>query len=98
MSEIYFIDIDETICEYDGPRHYPDAKPILKNIAKVNKLYDDGNSIVMWTARGSTTGIDWGSVTMAQLDEWGVKYHELRLDKPYYDKIIDDKTVLMEEV
>ena len=43
---IIYVDIDETICEYDGVREYPLAKPIEKNIDKINRLYDSGNTIV----------------------------------------------------
>lgn len=93
---IIYIDIDETICTNDEDRDYSKAKPINENIAKANKLYDEGNSIVYWTARGAVTGIDWRSVTEKQFDEWGVKYHELRLDKPAFDLFIDDKVLNVE--
>jgi hypothetical protein len=74
------------------------AKPIKKNIEKINKLYDEGNTIVYWTARGSRTNINWYDLTNAQLDEWGAKHHELRVDKPYYDLFIDDKNMRIEEI
>ena len=38
----------------------------------INKLYDEGHTVVYWTARGSTTGIDWGDLTQNQLKEWGL--------------------------
>ena len=66
---------------------------LYENIEKINKLYDEGNTIVYWTARGSRTNINWYSLTKSQLDEWGAKYHELRVDKPYYDLFIDDKNI-----
>ena len=47
---IIYVDIDETICFYEGERHYPDAVPHNENISKINKLYDDGNEITYWTA------------------------------------------------
>ena len=53
-----FVDIDETICFYDGDRNYRDAIPNKENIAKINKLYDEGHDITYWTARGSVTKID----------------------------------------
>ena len=79
---IIYVDIDETICEYDGVREYPLAKPIEKNIDKINRLYDSGNTIVYWTARGTTTGLDWQELTNKQLDEWGAKRHNVMLGKP----------------
>lgn len=93
---IYFVDIDETICLHEeraGERDYTHGKPIEKNIEKINKLYDEGHRIVYYTARGSISGKDWREVTEKQFEEWGVKYHELRLDKPYYDLLIDDKAI-----
>ena len=94
-----FVDIDETICFYNGERHYPDAIPNMENIAKINKLYEEDNYIVYWTARGSVTGIDWLETTADQLDEWGCQYHELSVgEKPDYDLLICDKTKRIEEI
>ena len=90
---IYYVDIDETICRYEGERNYPDALPIEKNIEKINDLYDSGNTVVYWTARGTTTGLDWRDVTEKQFSKWGVKYHELKFGKPNYDLFIDDKNI-----
>lgn len=87
---IYCFDIDGTICSLtDG--NYADATPYLRRIETVNRLYDEGNKIIFFTARGSTTGIDWTDVTAAQLKEWGAKYHELHLGKPHYDIYVGDK-------
>ena len=36
------VDIDETICFYEGKRVYGTATPSHENIAKINKLYDEG--------------------------------------------------------
>jgi len=90
---IYYIDIDETICYYDGDRHYPDALPNQERISKINALYDEGNTVVYWTARGSVTGIDWAELTHKQLNEWGVKYTDIKLGKPNYDLFICDKAI-----
>ena len=88
-----FIDIDNTIAYETEDLDYSNAKPILGNIRKANKLYDEGNTITYWTARGAESGIDWRDVTELQLNSWGVKYHELRLDKPSFDVFIDDKNL-----
>ena len=48
----------------------------------------------MMTARGSTTEIDWTELTAKQLHEWGVKYHELIMNKkPHADVYVDDKAI-----
>lgn len=96
-----YVDIDETICSYDEryPREYPSAQPIYMNIAKINKLYDEGNTITYYTARGTVTRIDWFSLTETQLKKWGAKYHKLSVgEKPNYDILICDKTKRIEEI
>jgi len=91
---IIYVDMDETICFYEGERHYPDAVPNLSRIAKINELYDEGNTITYYTARGSQSGIDWTEVTENQLKSWGCKYHNLSVGrKPHYDLLICDKAV-----
>lgn len=96
--KIIYVDIDETICTTSDNRKYEFSQPIIENIKKINKLYDEGNTIVYWTARGSRTNSNWFELTKKQLIEWGVKFHELRLDKPYYDLLIDDKNFRIEEL
>ena len=90
---IIYIDIDETICDSPLNRDYSQAVPMANRINKVNQLYDEGNTIVYWTARGSGSGIDWSEVTTNQLEQWGAKHHELKLGKPVYDLFICDKAV-----
>tara|TARA_R100000664_G_scaffold6366_1_gene11371 strand:- start:793 stop:1104 length:312 start_codon:yes stop_codon:yes gene_type:complete len=92
-KKIIYIDIDETICETPSNRDYTQSSPIKKNIKKANSLYESGNKIVYWTARGTISGEDWRDVTVKQFEEWGVKYHDLKFGKPYYDLFIDDKNM-----
>tara|TARA_A100001015_G_C14396209_1_gene483688 strand:- start:32 stop:331 length:300 start_codon:yes stop_codon:yes gene_type:complete len=88
----YFVDIDGTICtNTDGK--YEEAVPFQSNIEKINDLYNSGNEVVYWTARGGTTGIDWTDLTTKQLKDWGVQYTELRMWKPSYDLFICDKAI-----
>ncbi|HAI40938.1 MAG TPA: hypothetical protein DCM40_23930 [Maribacter sp.] len=94
---VYYVDIDETICRYEGERNYPDAVPIKENIEKINSLYNEGHTVVYWTARGSVTKMDWRELTKQQLDTWGAKYTELKLGKPHYDLFICDKAINTEE-
>lgn len=90
---IIYVDIDETICVSPEDRDYSKATPIKKNIKKINEMYDNGDKIVYWTARGTGSGIDWREVTEAQFKAWGVKCHELHFGKPIYDLFIDDKNI-----
>ena len=90
---IIYVDIDETICDTPPDRNYKLSNPIKENITKINDLYDEGHTIVYWTARGTGSGIDWRDVTEEQFKEWGVKYHRLKLGKPIYDLFICDKAI-----
>jgi hypothetical protein len=90
---IVFVDIDETICVTPPSREYNKSRPITENIGKINELYDEGHQITYWTARGTTTGVDYRELTKKQFEQWGVKYHELHFGKPVYDIFIDDKNI-----
>lgn len=87
------IDIDDTICFYqdNNKLDYSKAIPDYDRIKIINELYDQGHYIIYWSSRGMITKIDWYDVTKQQLCDWGVKYHELKLDKPVFDLLIDDK-------
>lgn len=87
----YIIDIDGTICSLTEQNGYRNAKPFKDRINYFNQLYDQGNIINYWTARGGTSCIDWSELTKQQLAEWDVKYSSLSLGKPSYDVWIDDK-------
>jgi hypothetical protein len=93
---IYYVDIDHTIFDTQG-MDYENSKPIIDRIEKINKLYDDGHTIVYWTARGSGSGKDWSKVTQEQFKQFGVKYTSLKFGKPIYDIFIDDKNINSEE-
>jgi D-beta-D-heptose 7-phosphate kinase/D-beta-D-heptose 1-phosphate adenosyltransferase len=88
----YVIDIDGTICSTDEKRNYLEAEPFPEAIKEINKLYDKGNYIILFTARGASSGKNWHDLTVQQLQQWGVKHHEL-IDKgkPNGDIFIDDK-------
>ena len=91
---IYVFDIDGTLCTLVKDAKYENAEPINKRISYVNKLYDEGNYIKLYTARGSQTGIDWTEITKNQLANWQLKYHELIINcKPHGDLFIDDKAI-----
>ena len=103
MNSKLFVDIDETICQTpqpdeNGKRAYHKSQVIQENLDKINKRYDEGCHITYWTARGSLSGKNWYDFTHAQLLKWGAKFHELRCDKPYFDKLIDDRTLRIEEL
>jgi len=89
----YCFDLDGTLCT-NTEGEYNKAEPFLDRISVVNNLYDLGNTILIDTARGSTTKIDWYELTEKQLKEWGVKYSELRVGvKLNFDILVDDKCI-----
>lgn len=89
---IYCVDIDDTL-GHNIEDDYAHSTPCQQAIDKVNRLYDEGHIIKLFTSRGSFDDTDWGPFLRKQLQQWGVKYHELITNKPYADVFIDDKAV-----
>jgi len=95
----YCFDIDGTLCHTPnntkGKPDYENAQPFPFMVEQVNRLYDEGNYIIMQTARGKSSGIDHTDLTKKQLGDWGYKYHELfpMFSKPTADIFIDDRGV-----
>ncbi|MBI1870527.1 MAG: hypothetical protein HYS07_04955 [Chlamydiae bacterium] len=89
---IYCFDIDGTLCtNTDG--EYEKAEPIYSVITRVNQIYQEGHTVLLYTARGATTGINWRPLTEEQLRKWKVTYHQLYMGKPTADLYIDDKAL-----
>jgi uncharacterized HAD superfamily protein len=92
------VDIDGTICE-SAEGKYDTASPVPQHIEKINKLYEEGNTIIYYTARGRSSGIDYTELTVEQLNDWGCKYHGVIMNhKLAYDLLICDKTKRIEEL
>ncbi len=89
---MYCFDVDGTICTLTkGKGGYVTAEPIQHIVDKINTLYDQGNIIKIFTARGQATGVSYRALTQKQLENWGVKYHYLIMGKPEADMYVDDK-------
>ena len=97
-KKTYVFDLDGTLCTNTNG-DYNKAKPIKERIKIVNDLYVKGNKIIILTARGmgrfSNSKVlamaEFYELTRNQLNEWGIKYHDLFLGKPAGDIYIDDK-------
>tara|TARA_B100001063_G_scaffold238952_1_gene261803 strand:- start:3183 stop:3488 length:306 start_codon:yes stop_codon:yes gene_type:complete len=90
---VIYVDLDNTLCETIGT-DYENSQPITKRIEYINKYFDQGHSITIYTARGSLSKIDYYELTKNQLESWGVKYNSLIVgEKPVYDLLIDDKAL-----
>lgn len=94
-------DIDNVICKTSTERVYSKSIPIKKNIKVINDAYNRGFKIILYTARymgrykGNLKKITKyiKPLTLKQLKNWGVKYHEIYFGKPTFDLFIDDKSL-----
>ena len=94
-------DIDNVLCNTDHDHKYSKSKPIKKNIQIINRAYNKGFVIILYTARymgrckGKLSEVNKKikPLTLRQLKKWGVKYHEIYFGKPSFDLFIDDKSL-----
>ena len=79
------IDIDDTLIVYehqkgwcDAMQKYASAIPDKAEIARCNKLYDEGYTIILHTGR------NWDKLwfTVEQMQEMGIKYSFIVMGKP----------------
>lgn len=109
-SEIqtYIIDIDRTICS-DPIVHgdYSTCLPDRIMIDKTNELFDEGHTIILFTARGMRTyqediidiHINVKPVLVDWLKQNGVQYNKLIMGKPWGPNVhyIDDRNMSFKE-
>jgi hydroxymethylpyrimidine pyrophosphatase-like HAD family hydrolase len=94
---IFCFDLDNTICFTSGA-DYESSIPDTDMIQAINSAYNSGHRIIISTARGSVTGIDYYELTRSQLEKWGLNYHELYVgSKIHADYYIDDKNLSIDE-
>lgn len=105
MKKTIAFDLDDTLCyrpknvEHLGKNKYEQCEPIQEMIDISNRLYDNGHTIIIYTARGMT--IYNGDVnkiysnlyeqTLSDLKKWGIKHHGLVMGKISFDYLVDDK-------
>ena len=104
-NKIIAFDLDDVLCfrtsNETGIDKYHTCYPNNEMIEIVNKYYDSGATIKIYTARGMTIfGGDVNKIysnlynlTLNQLKNWNVKFHELVMGKLHYDLLIDDKVL-----
>ena len=109
-SFVVAFDLDDVICSRDNENEdidkYNRCVPNKKFVNIVNSCYDNGNYVIIYTARGMNTRS--GNVnniynelfllTKLQLESWGVKHHKLVMGKIHFDILIDDKAVCSNEI
>ena len=59
----------------------------------IQQLRNEGHHITIFTSRGTSSGKDWFSFTLEQVEGWNIKFHSLKLGKPAYDLFIDDRAI-----
>ncbi len=100
----YIVDFDNTL-SFATNRDWDNAVPNGKLIAILNRLYDEGNDVCIFTARGHLSCH--GDRVLAEetyregMEQWlskhNVKYNVLSFAKPLGDFYIDDRAIKPEE-
>jgi len=85
LWEMTFLDLEKV---------YENVKPRKDIIKKVNRLYDRGFIIYIFTSRYDL----YQHLTKHWLKKHGVKYHYFIMNKNFYDILIDDKAYRPEEM
>jgi capsule biosynthesis phosphatase len=95
-------DLDNTlVTNPTSPGDYTTVKPIHKNINMLNHMKNEGNEIIIYTARRMKTHNgnvgkvikDIASITIDTLNNFNIYYDELIFGKPIADIYIDDKSI-----
>lgn len=90
--KIFCFDLDGTICSEKGINYETEVVyPRIRD--KIQNLYNQGNHIIVYTARGAKSGTDWKPLVKKQLQLWKVPYHEIIDKKPFADYYIDNKGI-----
>ena len=84
---VIMIDLDGTLCTEEATFDRPLARPLKGARKAVNRLVEEGHTVVIWTGRS------WEQyrITRAWLEDNGFKFHELLMGKPIVNLIIDDR-------
>ncbi len=104
-KKTFIIDLDGTIISQKSIVDYDVALPKFDIINKVNKLFDAGHHIIIYTARGMNSyfgdvkliELNLRKVTEETLNKFGVKYTSLIFGKLCGDYYVDDKNLLIDE-
>jgi len=87
-----FADFDSTITTGEGDPWWVDSlneEPDWNMIEVVNGLYKMNHTIIIYTARRKEVREE----TEYFLNKWGVMHHALRMEKPGFDLLIDDRAM-----
>jgi len=87
---IIYLEIDDVICELTKDGEYISNK---SRIEKINKLYQDGNTVIYWTSRSA----DKLNLTLNQFKKWEVFYTQIKFERYKYDIFLDKGNLKIEE-
>ena len=94
------IDLDGTICPIkELGQSYADLLPLPEAVEKISKLKEEGNYIIIQTARNMATQQsnigkvikNVGKITLDWLEKHNIQYDEIHFGKPNADIYIDDR-------
>lgn len=88
------VDLDNTLTQGDC-KYWEEqlCNPDSEMIEKVNDLYKEGHTVIVWTARPYENA----EQVAAFLQRYGVRHHGIRMAKGSADYYIDDKAVPAEQ-
>ena len=88
------VDLDGVLAKSTSPDNYEHAQPIRENIEKVNRLFDAGHKIIIYTARG------WFNYDLTErwLKKCNVKYSQIVCGKLYCHAYIDDLNETLDSI
>lgn len=92
MGQTVMVDFDSTITTGEGDPWWVDSlneEPDWDMIEVVNDLYKRNHTIIIYTARREEVREE----TEYFLNKWGVMHHALRMEKPGFDLLIDDRAI-----
>lgn len=100
----FVVDIDGYLVT-ESSKDVSARHPLKSNVLRVNRLYDRGHTIILFTARGMNSCNNdqlaadekYREITEAQLESIGVKYHSLMFGKPNADVYLDNKNGNIED-
>jgi hypothetical protein len=93
MGRVIFIDFDGTICPYGKV-----VNPPYDNCVKtIQKLYERGDKIHIWSCRGNKDVVrdmtDAVAEMVTYLKKHDIPFHEIEYGKPLFDVVIDDRAL-----
>lgn len=92
MGTRIYVDFDRTLTTGEGEPWWNDSldeEPRGEMIELVNGLYKQNHTIIVYTARREEVREE----TQYYLDKWNVMHHALKMGKPGYDLLIDDRAI-----